>query len=70
MSDNRKLRTMDETGFYQKPQRQVGEAVLDSQVELFDYFANKAKKARKKQQKKESAARKKIGGRKRKKRAN
>lgn len=53
LSDNRKLRTMDETGFYQKPQRQVGEAVLDSQVELFDYFANKAKKARKKQQKKD-----------------
>lgn len=53
LSDNRKLRTMDADGNYQKPQRMEDEPVIDSQIELFDYFAIKTQKAQKKLQKQE-----------------
>ena len=53
-SDNRKLRTMDAEGNYRQPVREEGEAILDSQIALFDYFAAKTQKARKKQQKKDT----------------
>lgn len=53
-SDNRKLRTMDAEGNYRQPVREEGEAILDSQIALFDYFAAKTQKTRKKQQKKDT----------------
>lgn len=58
LSDNRKLRTMDVNGNYLKTQRAADAPVIDSQMELFDYFAAKAQKARKKQQKKEAETKK------------
>ena len=53
-SDNRKLRTMDAEGNYRQPVREEGEAILDSQIALFDFFAAKTQKTRKKQQKKDT----------------
>ncbi len=52
LRDNRKLRTMDVNGQYIKAQRGEEEAIIDSQVELFDYFAAKVQKQKKKEQKK------------------
>lgn len=51
LSDNRKLRTMDETGNYRRPMRGDDTAIVDSQIELFDYFAAKVQKSKKKEQK-------------------
>jgi polyphosphate kinase len=62
LSDNRKLRTMVADGNYLQPERAEGEAIHDSQIELFDYFLRKAQKAQKKQAaSKKSAGQKKKG---------
>ncbi len=53
LSDNRKLRTMDANGYYLQPQRGEDEPIIDSQVELFDYFSAKVQKQSKKEQKKQ-----------------
>ncbi len=63
LQDNRKRRTMDMYGSYQKPECSHDEAVIDSQIALFDYFAarkepNPKKKSGKKQKHKKKSGRK------------
>ncbi len=53
LQDNRKRRTMDMHGRYQKPECSYDEAVMDSQIALFDYFAGKEPKPKKKSGKKQ-----------------
>lgn len=63
LRDNCKLRTMDVDGNYRKPRRGEDEFIIDSQLELFDYFAakvQKQKKSRKKQLKEKQDRYKKI----------
>ncbi len=48
LSDNKKLRTMDEHGHYCRAERMEQEAVVDSQIQLFSYFEKKAQKVQNK----------------------